>query len=98
VAAITRKGDMGSGHGCYPPRPNIAGSSNVFINGIGAHRVGDAWPVHACTSPPPAPHAGTLAAGSGTVFVNGKSVGRIGDPVDCGSTVAAGSSNVFAGG
>jgi uncharacterized Zn-binding protein involved in type VI secretion len=32
------------------------------------------------------------------VFVNGKQLGRIGDPVACGSAIASGSGNVFAGG
>ena len=32
------------------------------------------------------------------VRVNGKQLARIGDPVACGSTVAQGSANVFAGG
>ena len=32
------------------------------------------------------------------VYVNGKQLGRVGDPVACGSSVASGSSNVFAGG
>ncbi|WP_322979008.1 PAAR domain-containing protein [Pseudomonas sp. C11] len=41
--------------------------------------------VKACTAAP-------------TVFVNSKPIGRIGDPLACGSSVAAGSPNVFAGG
>ena len=44
------------------------------------------------------PHGGVLASGSSTVFANGRQIGRIGDPVDCGSTVASGSGDVFAGG
>nr|WP_083100694.1 PAAR domain-containing protein [Pseudophaeobacter leonis] len=39
-----------------------------------------------------------MAVGSNTVYVNGKQIGRIGDPVDCGSAVAVGSGDVFAGG
>nr|AKN37320.1 hypothetical protein [Vibrio sp. 1F_97] len=48
--------------------------------------------------PSPSCHAGSLSGGSSSVFVNGKPLGRVGDAVDCGSVVAAGSSNVFAGG
>ena len=93
MPAVTRKGDFGSGHGCFAPRPSIEGSSNVFVNGISVHRQGDAWDTHCCG---PACHDGKLAAGSPTVFANGKALGRIGDPIDCGSTVAEGSTNVFA--
>lgn len=96
MPAVTRKGDGGSGHGDFPPRNSTEGSHNVFCNGTAVHRVGDGWSVH-CNSHPSC-HSGTLASGSGSVFVNGRAIGRIGDPVDCGSLVAAGSSNVFAGG
>lgn len=95
MPAVTRLGDNCTGHGCFPPRPSIAASGNVFVNGIGVHRQGDGWATHCC--PPPC-HAGNLASGSSTVYVNGKQCGRIGDPVSCGSAVAVGSGNVFAGG
>ncbi len=91
-----RLGDIGSGHGCWPPRQNVQGSGNVFINGIPAHRVGDAWATHCC--PNQGCHASVLAVGSGTVFTNGVPQGRIGDLVACGSRVVTGSSNVFIGG
>ncbi|WP_394698961.1 PAAR domain-containing protein [uncultured Tolumonas sp.] len=96
MPAVTRLGDSCTGHGTWPPRPSTGGSGDVFVNGIPAHRQGDAWAVH-CNDVPVC-HAGSLAAGSGTVFVNGKQLGRVGDSVSCGSAVAAGSGNVFAGG
>ena len=95
MPAVTRLGDMCTGHGAFPPRPSTSGSSNVFVNGIPVHRKGDSWASHC--NPKPSCHGGTLATGSSTVFANGKDIGRIGDPVDCGSSVATGSSNVFAG-
>ena len=88
-------GMLCTGHGCYPPRPNIQASPNVFVNAIAWHRQGDAWAVHCC--PPPC-HASVLAAGSSTVYANGKQVARIGDPVACGSKCMQGSGNVYAGG
>lgn len=94
MPAVTRKGDVCTGHGCWPSRPNDEGSGNVFVNNIPAHRQGDHWPTHCCG---PACHDSNLAAGSGTVYVNGKQLARIGDPVACGSVVAQGSGNVFAG-
>ena len=97
MPAVTRLGDICTGHGCWPPRANVQGSPNVFVNGIPVHRQNDAWAAHTCP-PIPETHASVLASGSATVFVNGLQIGRIGDPVACGSSVATGSSNVFAGG
>jgi uncharacterized Zn-binding protein involved in type VI secretion len=95
MPATVRLGDSGTGHGCWPPRANVAGSPDVFINDRAAHRVGDGWAAHTCPAIPET-HAGSLAAGSGTVFVNGRALGRIGDPVSCGSAAATGSPDVFA--
>lgn len=92
MAAVTRLGDLCTGHGCFPPRPSIQASPDVFANMIPVHRQGDKWAVHCCA----ACHGAVLAQGSFNVFVNNKQVGRIGDPVSCGSAVAAGSPNVFA--
>lgn len=97
MPAVTRLGDACTGHGCWPPRPSAAASPDVFVNGIAAHRQGDAWAAHTCPTIPET-HASVLAAGSSSVYVNGKQLGRIGDPVACGSAVAAGSADVFAGG
>ena len=100
MSAVTRLGDICTGHECFPPRKSTSGSPNVFVNGIAAHREGDSWAVHTCTHPemPHGSHDSVLASGSSSVYVNGKQLGRIGDPVACGSSVASGSSNVFAGG
>ena len=100
MPAVTRQGDICTGHECFPPRNSIQGSSNVFVNGKPAHRQSDSWASHTCTHPkvPHGTHGGSLASGSSNVYVNGKQLGRIGDPVSCGSTVASGSNNVFAGG
>jgi uncharacterized Zn-binding protein involved in type VI secretion len=88
MPAAVRLGDICSGHGSCSPRPNVGASKNVFINTIGAHRVGDPWSVH-CT------HSSVQATGSNNVFVNNISLARIGDLVACGSTNASGSNNVF---
>lgn len=97
MPAVSRLGDTCTGHGCWPPRPSTGASPNVRVNGIAAHRQGDAWAAHTCPAIPQT-HASSLAAGSATVFVNGKQLARVGDPVACGSTIAQGSANVFAGG
>jgi uncharacterized Zn-binding protein involved in type VI secretion len=91
MPAAVRLGDVCTGHGICAPRPNSGASSNVFINSIGAHRVGDPWTVH-CT------HGSSQASGSPNVYVNGISLARVGDAVACGSSNAQGSPNVFANG
>ena len=86
--------DISSGHGCHPPQKAILASTNVLINSRGAHRQGDLWSLHCCGSNC---HLGTLTIGSTTVLVNGKGLGRVGDPINCGSIVMTGSTNVLAG-
>ena len=95
MPAVSREGDTGTGHGAFPPRASTGASPDVFVNGVAAHRVGDPWATHC--NPSPSCHGGAAAAGSATVFVNGQALVRIGDDVDCGSAVAQGSPDVFAG-
>ena len=97
MPAAHRHTDICTGHGCWPPRPNIQGSVNVFINNLGSHRVGDTWAVHCC---PPIQecHGSSQGSGSPNVFVNGRAHARVGDAVACGSSNATGSNNVFING
>lgn len=95
MPAIVRLGDLSSGHGCFPARPNDSASPNVFCNGIPAHRVSDHWPIHCCGD---ICHDGRQASGSPNVFANNLQVARIGDSIDCGDTDGEGSPNVFANG
>lgn len=91
----TRLGDIGSGHDACGSRELVTASDNVFINGKGAARIGDAYQSHGCIEHPP--HVGHLAAGSATVYINGRRAGRVGDAIDCGGSAAQGSPNVFIG-
>ena len=92
TAAVTRLGDLTTGHSAFVPVPSVQASPNVFANFLPVVRQGDAFAVH-CTKPC---HQGVLASGSSTVYVNGKQIGRIGDRVSCTDQVASGSNNVFA--
>lgn len=92
MTGAVRLGDACTGHGCFPPRPNVEASPNVFVNSIASHRQGDAWGTHCCGDPC---HASNAAQGSPNVFVNGKPKMRIGDPVACGSSCAQGSGDVI---
>lgn len=96
MPGAARLGDLCSGHGCWPSRPNIQASPDTFVNGIAQHRQSDAWATHCCPSIPQC-HSSVLAQGSPIAFVNGLQRGRIADPVACGSIVATGSMDTSIG-
>lgn len=96
MPAATRIGDADVTHCSGMTRAQ--GSSDVFVNGIPWSRQGDNNTTHLLPPPPCGSHVAPIAVGSTTVFVNGKGAGRVGDALtDC-TSVAEGSSNVFAGG
>jgi uncharacterized Zn-binding protein involved in type VI secretion len=90
MPGVTRLGDMSCGDDC-PPTKAIECSCDVFVNGRGVVRVGDAFEPHCL-------HSRVVSKGSSSVYVNGRQVCRIGDPLSCGDRVCEGSDNVFAGG
>jgi uncharacterized Zn-binding protein involved in type VI secretion len=94
MAAVTRIGDNDAAHCSGMVRAQ--GSGNVFCNGRPISRSGDNNTVHLLPGTPCPPHAAPISSGSSTVKVNGADCGRVGDGT-C-TSVAAGSSNVFAGG
>ena len=96
MPAVTRIGDADVAHCSGMSRAQ--GSSDVFCNGIGISRQGDNNTGHLLPGSPCPGHSAPIATGSTTVFVNGKGCGRIGDGISGCTSVAAGSSNVFAGG
>jgi uncharacterized Zn-binding protein involved in type VI secretion len=91
MTGAVRLGDISTGHDGFHSRANDQASSDVIINGIGAHRVGDHWPTHCNVSC----HDGVEATGSNDVIVNGKPLARIGDKISCGDFTAQGSSDVI---
>ena len=95
MPAVTRIGDNDTGHCSTPTRAQ--GSTNVFVNGIPVSRQGDNNTPHLLPGSPCPSHSAAIATGSTTVFVNGKGCGRIGDAISGCTSVAQGSSNVFAG-
>ena len=95
MPAVTRIGDADVTHCSGMTRAQ--GSSNVFVNGIGVSRQGDLNTSHLLPGVPCPSHAQPIAVGSTKVFVNGKGCGRVGDSITGCTSVAAGSSNVFAG-
>ncbi len=95
MPAVTRVGDADVAHCSGMVRAQ--GSGNVFCNGIPISRQGDNNTGHLLPGVPCPSHAAPIATGSTTVFVNGKGCGRVGDAISGCTSVAAGSSNVFAG-
>jgi uncharacterized Zn-binding protein involved in type VI secretion len=95
VPAATRIGDADVVHCSTPVRAE--GSPDVFVNSIPWSRQGDNNDVHLLPGVPCPAHAAPITIGSTTVFVNGKGAGRIGDAITGCTSVAEGSSNVFAG-
>jgi uncharacterized Zn-binding protein involved in type VI secretion len=98
MPAVTRIGDSDVPHCTGMSR--AGGSGNVFVNGIGVSRQGDSNTPHLLPpNIPPCPgHSASISSGSSTVKVNGKGCGRVGDGISGCTSVASGSSNVFAGG
>jgi uncharacterized Zn-binding protein involved in type VI secretion len=95
MPAVTRIGDADVTHCSGMVRAE--GSGNVFCNGRSISRQGDNNTGHLLPGGRTCPgHVAPISKGSSSVFVNGKACGRVGDPT-C-TSVAAGSSNVFAGG
>tara|TARA_B110000240_G_scaffold186004_1_gene222163 strand:- start:655 stop:945 length:291 start_codon:yes stop_codon:yes gene_type:complete len=95
VPAVTRIGDADVAHCSGMTRAE--GSPNVFVNGIALSRQGDNNTGHLLPGVPCPSHSAPIAVGSTTVFVNDKGAGRVGDGISGCTSVAAGSSDVFAG-
>lgn len=90
-----RMGDIGSGHGCFPPTSITAGSPNVSIEGSPAARLGDSLAPHDCGNC--ASHGRAIAVGSGSVSINGKPAARVSDAIDCGGVIVSGAGTVSIG-
>ena len=97
VARKSGTDTVSTGHGCTSTTATDAGSSTVFVDGIGACRLGDTIQIH--TTPAGqycVPHSASINAGSSTVYVDGIAIARQGDSADAGN-ITSGSSTVFAG-
>lgn len=83
-----------SGHGCYPERPSSSWSPDVFVNNKAVERYSDTMQPHCCNG---ICHSG-IHVGKHTVYANNLDIQVCGDPIDCGSTCAECSSDVFVDG
>ena len=97
MAAVCRIGHADVTHCSGMTRAQ--GSKNVFVNGIGVSRKGDLNTAHLLPpNVPPCPgHSAGIAVGSTKVYANNKGIGRVTDSISGCTSVAQGSTNVFAG-
>ena len=96
MPAVSRIGDLDVPHCSGMVR--ATGSSDVFVNTRPAVRQGDINTVHKIPGGEDCfLHTGAVRTGSRSVFINGRGAGRVGDGlVNC-TSIAQGSTNVFAG-
>ena len=98
MPAISRIGDMSTGHGCFPPTALVSTPvSKTFFNGILASVVNSACQ-HAPHTCGITTHAGSTRApssGASKTFIEGFKAARIGDDIVCGDAIAEGSTNSF---
>lgn len=90
---MSRKPDITTGHGCWAPSKGITASTNVFINGLPAHKVGDTFTPHTCGKDV---HSDVASVGATKVFVNGSPAMRLGDQLSPPALMAQASWSVFA--
>ena len=98
-AARGKKVDsVNTNHGCDKSTRTEGCSTDTFINGIGAVRLGDHTAVHRVESGKKCVnHSVPLNIASTKVFINGRGAGRVGDKYGKGEEIVTGSSNVFFG-
>ena len=94
MSGIAHIGSMSTGHESFQSRPIISGSNNVFVNGIGTSRIGDAWQQHCDDN---SCHNCNQATGSSSVYVNGIPLARVSDATGCGDMILNGSLDTFCG-
>ena len=98
MPAISRIGDMSTGHGCFPPTALVVTPvTKTFFNGKLASVVnsGCQHAAHVCGT---AVHAGATRApssGASKTFIEGNPAARIGDNISCGDAIGEGSPNTF---
>ena len=87
MAQVAIKGSVCSGHGGFPPRPDVDGDALVTINGVPVMVNGSAFAEHTDGN---SVHGGSAVSTRPWMTIYGKGVVCVGDPVSCGSVVATG--------
>ena len=98
MPAVSRIGDMSTGHGCFPPTALVQTPvTKTFFNGKLASVVNSATQ-HAPHTCGITTHSGATrspSSGASKTFIEGKLAARIGDNIACGDAIAEGSPNSF---
>lgn len=98
MPAVSRIGDMSTGHGCFSPTALVATPvSKTFFNGKLAAVVNTdcQHETHCCG---PVCHSGSdrsPSSGASKTHIEGNPAARIGDNIACGDAIAEGSPNSF---
>jgi len=98
MPAVSRIGDMSTGHGCFPPTDmTISPISKTFFNGIkaGVKDSGCQFTTHSCGIVTHTQAERFVSSGAGKTYLEGKLAARIGDDIGDGDVIAEGSANSF---
>lgn len=98
MPAVSRLGDMSTGHGCFPPTNLITTPvAKTYFNGILAGVVDSKckFAAHTCGDVTHNSDARFPSSGASKTYIEGKKAARIGDNIDCGDAISEGSSNSF---
>jgi uncharacterized Zn-binding protein involved in type VI secretion len=98
MPAISRIGDMSTGHGCFPPTPLIKTPvKKTFFNGILPSVVNEKCQhaTHCCGPTCHAEETRAPSSGASKTFIEGNPAARIGDEIACGDAISEGSPNSF---
>jgi uncharacterized Zn-binding protein involved in type VI secretion len=98
MPAVSRLGDMSTGHGCFPPTALVSTPVvKTFFNGKLASVVDPACrhAPHTCGIVTHADATRAPSSGASKTFIEGKPAARIADDIQCGDAIAEGSTNSF---
>ena len=88
-------GDQSIGHAGFSPSAITASTTNVLVQGVPPHVIGDVIGPHVLGN---SVHGGTIGKGSTTVLAGGKGLARMMDKGDCGALILGTGSTVMVGG
>ena len=98
MPAVTRLGDLSTGHGCWPPTNLVqTAAKKSRVNGILVALTDpeSQFATHVCgTVVHPQPER-YISSGASKSFIEGRPIARIGDNIGCGDAIAQGSPNTF---
>lgn len=98
MPAVARKGDLSTGHGCFPPTDmKETPVSKTYFNGKLAGVVDSScqFATHSCGNVTHPQDERYPSSGAEKTKIEGYYAARIGDSLNCGDAISQGSSNSF---